>query len=182
MTDDRTAAPTDQPTDQLTDDPTGGPADLAGLLDHHGLVDAVLRYTGGLDRADADLMTSALTADATVDLTPATSKLGLDFPVLSPRSTVVAALAGAVGPLDTSHSVTNARSDVRGDEATLTCYAAAQHFLPGTGPDPRRTEHALMMNSYRAQLVRDGRSWRIRHLSIDNLWFDGDPQLLVSQA
>jgi SnoaL-like domain len=165
-------------TEQLVNHPT----DLAGLLDHHAVVDAVLRYTGALDRADAELMTSALTEDAVVDLTPATTRLGLEFPVLAPRATVVGALVGAVGPLDTSHSVTNARSDVRGDEATLTCYAQAQHFLPGTGPDPARTEHATMMNSYRAELVRDGSAWRIRHLSIDNLWFDGDPQILVSQA
>ena len=158
------------------------PTDLAALLDHHGIVDAVLRYTSGLDLADAGLMTSALTEDAVVDLTPATTKIGLDFPVLSPRETVVGALVGAVGPLDTSHSLTNARSTVDGDEATLTCYADAMHFLPGTGSDPRRTEHAEMMNRYTARLVRSDGTWRIRHLSIENLWFDGDPQILVSQA
>ena len=161
---------------------TTQPTDLAALLDHHGIVDAVLRYTAALDLADADLMTSALTEDAVVDLTPATTKIGLDFPVLGPRDTVVAALIGAVGPLDTSHSVTNARTTVDGDEAVLTAYANAVHFLPGTGPDHRRTEHAQMMNRYTAQLVRSEGAWRIRHLSIDNAWFSGDPQVLVSQV
>jgi hypothetical protein len=156
--------------------------DLAALLDHHDVVDTLLRYTGGLDLADAALMTSALTEDAVVDLTPATTRIGLDFPVLAPRDTVVGALVGAVGPLDTSHSVTNARTTVDGDEATLTAYAHAVHFLPGTGPDHRRTEKAEMMNRYTTRLVRQDGTWLIRHLSIDNLWFAGDPQILVSQV
>jgi hypothetical protein len=161
---------------------TTQPTDLTALLDHHDIVDTLLRYTGGLDLADAELMTSALTEDAVVDLTPATTKIGLDFPVLAPRDTVVGALVGAVGPLDTSHAVTNARTTVDGDEATLTAYAHATHYLPGTGPDHERTEHAVMMNRYTTRLVRQDGTWRIRHLSIDNLWFDGDPQVLVSQA
>ncbi|WP_432570244.1 nuclear transport factor 2 family protein [Kineococcus sp. SYSU DK005] len=169
-------------TQPLTTTATATPAELTVLADHHDVVDAVLRYTTALDLADADLMTSALTEDATVDLTPATAKIGLEFPVLSPRETVVGALIGAVGPLDTSHSVTNARTEVTGDTAVLRCYAQAMHFLPGQGPDPARTTHALMMNRYTVQLVRDGATWRIRHLSIDSAWFEGDPAVLVSQA
>ncbi|WP_328293123.1 nuclear transport factor 2 family protein [Kineococcus sp. NBC_00420] len=157
-------------------------AELSHLVDHHEVVDAVLRYTRALDLADADLMTSALTPDATVDLTPATAKIGLEFPVLTPRETVVGALVGAVGPLDTSHSVTNPRSEITGDTAVLTCYAQAMHFLPGQGPDPVQTRHALMMNRYTARLVRDGATWRIQHLSIDSAWFEGDPTVLVSQV
>jgi hypothetical protein len=54
------------------------------------------------DFGDAALLESALTEDAAVDLTSATTKLGLDFPVLAPRDVVVGALVCAVGPLDTS--------------------------------------------------------------------------------
>jgi hypothetical protein len=146
------------------------------------ITDAVLRYTAGLDYGDADLLSSALTEDAVVDLTPAVTKLGMEFPVLSGRETVLGALIAAVGPLDTSHSVTNVRIDLAGDNAELRCYAQAQHFLPGQGPAPTATEHALMMNRYRAELVRDGRLWRIRRLTIDLAWFEGDPAVLVSQV
>ena len=169
-------------TTQLTPTTTTTPAEPAALTDHHAVVDAVLRYTTALDLADADLMTSALTPDATVDLTPATTKIGLEFPVLTPRDTVVGALIGAVGPLDTSHSVTNPRTDITGDTAVLRCYAQAMHFLPGQGPNPAETRHALMMNRYTARLVRDGSTWRIQHLSIDSAWFEGDPTVLVSQV
>ena len=156
--------------------------DLAGLLDHHGVVDAALRYTGGLDAGDAELMASALTEDAVVDVTPAMSAIGLDFPVLSPRDTVVGGLIGAVGQLQTSHSVTNARSTVDGDEATLSCYVDAMYRLPRGVEDDRSVRHAEMMIRYTTRLLRADGGWRIRHLRIDGLWFDGDPQVLVPQG
>ena len=93
---------------------------------------------------------------------------------------VVGALTAAVGPLDTSHSITNIRIDITGDTATTRCYAQANHYLPGEGPRPDRTRHALMMNRYTAEMVRVEENWRIRRLLIDCAWFDGDPQVLVA--
>ena len=149
------------------------------LYDRQAIADTVHRYTAGLDHGDAELLESALTEDAVVDLTPATAKIGLDFPVLEPRATVVEVLSGAVGPLDTSHTISNLRITLDGDAATLKCYAMAQHFLPGEGPKPDKTRQALMMNRYDADLVRDGQQWRISRLTIDNAWFEGDPTVLM---
>jgi hypothetical protein len=152
------------------------------IVDRAEITDALYRYTAGLDHGDAELLASSLTHDATVDLTPATAKIGLEFPVLQPREVVVGALAGAVGPLDTSHSITNVRIEISGDTATARCNAQAQHYLPGEGPQPDKTRHALMMNRYQAEMIRDGRRWLIHHLIIDNAWFDGDPAVLVALA
>jgi ketosteroid isomerase-like protein len=152
------------------------------INDRAEIADVIYRYAAGLDHSDAALLESTLTEDAVVDLSAATTKLGLEFPVLTPRETVVGALAGAVGPLDTSHSITNVRAEIAGDTATAWCYAQAQHFLPGEGPSPDRTRHALMMNRYTAELARDGGRWRIRRLLIDCAWFEGDPQVLVALA
>ncbi|MDO0925057.1 nuclear transport factor 2 family protein [Streptomyces sp. TG1A-8] len=152
---------------------------LQNLLDQAAITDALHRYTAGLDHGDADLLSSSLTEGAVVDLTPATAKIGLEFPVLTPRDMVVGALIPAVGPLDTSHTISNVRTTVNGDAATLKCYAMAQHFLPGEGPKPDRTRQALMMNRYDADLVRDGEQWRISRLTIDSAWFSGDPSVLV---
>jgi SnoaL-like domain len=152
------------------------------IVDRAEITDALYRYTAGLDYGDAELLASSLTHDAIVDLTPATAKIGLEFPVLQPREVVVGALAGAVGPLDTSHSITNVRIEISGDTATAHCNAQAQHYLPGEGPQPDKTRHALMMNRYEAEVVRDGQRWLIRHLIIDNAWFDGDPAVLVALA
>jgi hypothetical protein len=152
------------------------------ITDRAEIADALYRYAAGLDFGDAALLESALTDDATVDLTSATAKLGLDFPALTPRDVVVSALASAVGPLDTSHSITNIRIDITGDTATARCYAQANHYLPGDGPRPDRTRHALMMNRYDAEMARDGERWRIRRLQIDCAWFEGDPLVLVALA
>ncbi|MYV53677.1 nuclear transport factor 2 family protein [Streptomyces sp. SID3212] len=151
------------------------------LADRAAIADTLHRYTAGLDFGDADLLTSALTEDATVDLTPATGKIGLDFPVLAPRETVVGVLIPAVGPLDTSHVISNIRTTVDGDTANARAYAMAQHFPPGDGPKPDRTRQALMMNRYDADLVRDGEIWRIRRLTIDSAWFSGDPTVLLGE-
>jgi ketosteroid isomerase-like protein len=153
---------------------------VTDLSDRVEIADAIYRYAAALDFGDAALMESALTEDAVVDLTSATTKIGLDFPVLTPRDVVVGALTGAVGPLDTSHSITNIRVEIAGDTATARCYAQANHYLPGEGPLPDRTRHALMMNRYTAEMTRDGERWRIRRLLIDCAWFDGDPQVLVA--
>ncbi|MEU3854439.1 nuclear transport factor 2 family protein [Streptomyces sp. NPDC029554] len=149
------------------------------LLDHAAIADALHRYTAGLDHGDADLLASSLTEDAMVDLTPATSKIGLDFPALKPRDTIVGTLIPAVGPLDTSHVISNIRASVDGDTAHVNCYAMAQHYLPHEGPKPDRTRHALMMNRYDADLTRDGSTWRISRLTIDNAWFEGDETVLL---
>jgi hypothetical protein len=152
------------------------------IVDRAEITDALYRYAAGLDLGDAALLESALTEDAVIDLTAATSKIGLDFPVLAPRDVAVGALTAYVGPLHTSHSITNVRIDVSGDTATARCYAQANHFLPGEGPLPDRTRHALMMNRYTAEMARDGERWRIRRLLIDCAWFEGDPQVLVALA
>jgi hypothetical protein len=162
----------------MTDTHASAPA-VAELLDRAAIADTLYRYAAGLDLNDRDLLTSSLTEDAVVDLGPAMRRIGYDFPPLSPREVVAGALLDAVGPLDSSHSITNIRATVDGDTATVHAYAQAQHFKPGVGSDPAVTRHALMMNRYTATMVRDGATWRIRHLDIGNAWFDGDAAMLL---
>ncbi|WP_250007610.1 nuclear transport factor 2 family protein [Actinoplanes sp. M2I2] len=153
----------------------------ASLLDRAAIADTLHRYAAGLDLGDDELLASSLTEDAVVDLGPAMRRIGYDFPPLSPRETAVTVLIGAVGPLDSSHSITNIRIALDGDDATVYAYAQAQHYKPGVGSDPAVTRHALMMNRYTAEMVRDGRQWRIRHLDISNAWFEGDATMLLGE-
>ncbi|AGZ44150.1 nuclear transport factor 2 family protein [Actinoplanes friuliensis] len=154
---------------------------LTDLVDRAAITDTLHRYAAGLDLNDADLLSSSLTEDAVVDLGPAMRRIGYDFPPLAPRETVVTSLIGAVGPLDSSHSISNVRITLDGDRATVLAYAQAQHFKPGSGSDPAVTRHALMMNRYTASVVRDGEQWRIQHLDIANAWFEGDPLMLLGE-
>ena len=143
--------------------------------DRTEIADTLYRYAAGLDHGDADVLASSFTEDVVFDFTPAASKAEVEFPVLSSRDVVVKSLIAVLGPLDTSHSVSNIQTTVNGDSATLKAHLLAQHFLPGEGPRPDRSRHALVLNRCDADLVRDGDTWRISRLTIDNVWFEGDP-------
>lgn len=147
------------------------------LVDRAEIADTLYRFAAGLDDADPVSLRSALTEDAVVDFSPA-SKIGIDFIVLTPREVIVESAMSSVGPMDTSHNLSNIRSEIDGDSAHATCSALAQHFPGGTGPNPNKTIHALMMNRYDINLVRDGATWRISRLTIDNIWFEGDTAVL----
>jgi ketosteroid isomerase-like protein len=139
-----------------------------------------LSWARALDTGDAGILTALLTEDVVVDLTPATTKIGLEFPVLSGRGTVVSTMIGAVGPLDTMHMVTNVTVRPEGDEFLIEAYALAQHFLPGEGPSPDRTRHALMGNRWTFRLRRESDGLRVARFTMDCAWFEGDPSVLLA--
>ncbi len=158
------------------------PTDLAQLADDRAeIADALYRYAFGLDHGDADSLASAFTEDCVFDFTPAAAKLSIKFSVVTGRDAVVSALIPLIGPLDTSHSASNLQIEVNGDTATLHAHVLSQHFMPGEGPR-QGTEYTLFMNRYDADLVRDGQRWRMKRVTIDNAWAEGDPALITALA
>ena len=149
------------------------------VSDQLEIADTLHRYAFGLDHNDADALGSAFTEDCTFDFTPAGGKLGLRFPKLSGREAVVRSLISLLGPLDTSHTVSNLQVKISGDSATAQAYIMAQHFMPSDGPR-RGTENALLMNH--CELVRDGPKWRLSRVKIENAWAEGDPEILNALA
>ena len=150
---------------------------LQRIEDRAQITDTLHRFAAGLDDSDADTFTSAFTEDAVVDFSPA-GKIGIEFAVLTPRAVVVESAMASVGPMDSSHAITNVRITVTGDTARAHCYAQAQHYRAGEGPNPHLSTHALMMNRYDIELVRGESDWRIARLTIDNIWFEGDTDVL----
>jgi len=156
--------------------------ELAQLsFDRYEIADTLHRYAFGLDHGDADSLASMLTEDCVLDFRPAGKKLGLDFPKLTGRQAIVEALIPLLGPLDTSHTVSNLQIEISDDSATLYCYVLAQHFMPRQGPRPG-SENALLMNRYDCELVRDGEKWRFKRMVIDNAWAQGNPEILNAVA
>lgn len=157
-------------------------SDLGQLAaDRYEIADALHRFAFGLDHGDADSLASAITEDCVLDFRPAGKKLGLDFPKMTGRQAIVDALIPLLGPLDTSHTVTNLQIEIGEDSATLYCYVMAQHFMPREGPRPG-AENALLMNRYDCELVRDAQKWRFRQVIIDNAWAQGNPEILNALA
>ena len=86
-----------------------------------------------------------------------------------------------IGPLDTSHTASNLQIEISGDSATLSAFVMSQHFMPRQG-SRRGSENALLMNRYDCELVRDGEKWRLKRVTIDNAWAQGDPEILNTLA
>ena len=139
-----------------------------------GVADTLLRFGAGVDRGDSSLLASVFTDDAVVDFRQCGAKLGLDFPVLQGATAITAFLAGGARTQVTSHAVTNARVQVAGASGRSRSLVDATRLVRA---DPRR--RFRMMNWYETEVVRSAAHWRIRSLVIDNLWFDGDPHILL---
>src|ERR1700686_4218536 len=90
--------------------------DLAQLAnDRFEIADALHRYAFGLDHGDADSLASALTEDCRFDFRPAGRKLEIDFPLTTGRDPYSNTVLPLIGPLDTSHSVSNLQIEIGGD-------------------------------------------------------------------
>jgi hypothetical protein len=146
----------------------------ARAADTLAVIDALHRFAAGIDLRDEALLASALSIDAVSDFRPAAAKAGFEYPVIEGREMIVAALSKSLAPLDTTHSVSNARVVIDGDGATLEALVEAQHVLRS---DPSR--HYLMKNRYSVDLVRQDTAWVIRRNVVDNVWRSGDPAVLA---
>jgi hypothetical protein len=156
--------------------------DFAQLAnDRFEIADALHRYAFGLDHGDADSLASALTEDCRFDFRPAGRKLEIDFPLLIGRDAILNGVLPLIGPLDTSHTVSNLQIEISGDTAALYAYVLSQHFMPREG-SRRGSEYALLMNRYDCNLIRDRDKWRFRRMTIDNAWALGNPEILNALA
>ena len=119
--------------------------DLAQLAcDRYEIADTLHRYAFGLDHGDAESLASAFTEDCLFDFKSARAKLGVGFNRLTGRAAIVETLLPILGPLDTSHTVSNLQIEINGDSATLHAYVMAQHFMPREGARSG-SENALLM-------------------------------------
>src|SRR3954463_80395 len=109
--------------------------------DKLAVVDALYRFAAGIDLRDKSLLSSALAENAISDFRPAAAKAGFEYPVIEGRDVIVAALTASLATLDTTHSVTNPRVTVDGDNARLDALVEAQHV-----PRNDYTRHYLMKN------------------------------------
>ncbi|MGO4166280.1 nuclear transport factor 2 family protein [Novosphingobium sp. PhB55] len=141
--------------------------------DKLAVADALYRYAAGIDLRRPDVLGSSLASDATIDFRAAAAKAGFEYPVLEGRDTIVAALSGSLKSLDTTHTVSNPRVVLDGEKAHLEALVEAQHL-----PSDDHGRHYMMKNRYDVELVRDGETWVMRRLLIDNVWRDGDPTVL----
>lgn len=149
--------------------------------DRYKIADTLHRYAYGLDQNDRASLASVFAEDCIFDFKAARAKLGVGFGKVVGRQAIIDILLPLLGPLDTSHSVSNIQIEINGDAATMRAYVMAQHFMPREGSRPD-SENALLMNRYDCDLVRDDDNWRFKRVSIDNAWAQGNPEILNALA
>ena len=143
------------------------------IADKLAVIETLYRFAAGIDLRDTELLTSAFAENAVSDFGPAAAKAGFEYPVLEGRDTIVSALSGSLGQIDTTHSVSNPRVSLDGDKAHLEALVEAQHVLQND-----HSRHYLMKNRYDVELVRQGGMWLIQRVTVDNVWRTGDPAVL----
>lgn len=144
------------------------------------VIDPLYRFGLAQDRryeeGARELFASAFTEGATLDFRPAATRCGIEVPLMQGRQMIVDIIMNPDTRLDTSHVVTNPRIDLDGNSAELTALVEAQHLPTGD-----HSRHALLKNIYSVTAVRDGDMWRMARVHIDNLWFTGDPTVIIGQ-
>lgn len=151
-------------------------ANETDLQERYNIIDALYRFARGIDMNDMELFASALAEDAVADFTPAAKKVGIEFPLLEGRETIVGGISESIAQLDTTHVVTNPRIELRGNTAKLHAIVEAQH-LPPAG----HNRHFLMKNQYDVDLVKQDASWVVSKMMIYNTWTTGDPKVILGQ-
>ena len=142
--------------------------------EHIQVVDALLRFAAGADNADIQLLESAFISGAEIDFSPCGKSLGLEFGVLAGRSNIVQFLQSTAASQITSHVVSNARAERKGEQAGLLTLVDAVHLTREKKPERFR-----MMNGYSAELQHEDETWKIAKMQITNIWFKGDPRTLL---
>jgi hypothetical protein len=147
-------------------------ADVRALRDEQQVIDALYRFAAGQDLRRRELFLSAFSVDAELDFTQPARRFGIQMPIMIGRSEI-AKIMEILAPLDTTHTVTNPRVELHGDEARLTALVEAQH-VSRAAPE----QYLLLKNIYDVTLVRSAVDWKIRSLGIRNVWYQGDPGVL----
>jgi hypothetical protein len=107
---------------------TTSPSFAQDAADRLAVVEALYRFTAGIDLRDSKLVASSLAENAVSDFRPAAAKAGFEYPVIEGRDVIVSALTTSLASLDTTHSVSNPRVTIDGDTARMDVLVEAQHF------------------------------------------------------
>lgn len=149
---------------------------LTSLTLREAITDALYRALIGFDRNDVSIFNSAFVGeDIVFELHDG------DIKTINSLSTIRTQVLAHVGPMDTTHMISNVRVDVKNgeDTASLTAYALAQHCAPGKGREPDAPKY-LVGGEYWIGLERDEVDglWKIKKWVLDVIWRQGDASLM----
>lgn len=150
------------------------PINLTALPTREAIVDPLYRAVIGLDTNDHALFESAW-----VDRQSAVFEMNGN--AMNGLDSIEENIFNHIGPLDTTHYITNVRIDAKegADTAAVTAYALAQHYKTGEGQDPS-TKRLLSGSMYSLDVMKDEGSdlWKIKKWIMKFVWVEGDMSIV----
>ena len=148
---------------------------LKGLTTREAIADSLYRGVQGIDTNDLPLFLSACIPLKDFTFT-------MDGAEMRGEEDIMDKIFNFVGPMDTTHTISNIRIDVDGDDATeasMTAYAVAQHYRKGDGPDPS-AERLMAGAMYDVALIKDKTDglWKMTNWGLKLIWRDGNGEVM----
>jgi hypothetical protein len=147
---------------------------LSSLTPREAITDCLLRCFIGIDHNDSAMFESAFVGE---DINLSHSSVPVPFTSLS---ALKAGLFTRIGPLDTTHMLSNVRIDYKDgeDTAKIHAYALCQHAPPRRGKQPDGPKFTTGVD-YNVEVVKskDG-FWQIRKGVLDVVWTQGDHSVM----
>ena len=149
------------------------PHTLTSLSDREAITDTVHRALIGFDHNDILIFNTAFIADHQ------SMTFNFNGQVIQGLDKVRSQLLDFVGPMDTTHMISNVRVDVKegAETAKLNCYALAQHCRPGEGIQPDGKKY-LAASEYWVDVLKEGGEWRIKSWDMKIIWTQGDASVM----
>jgi hypothetical protein len=144
------------------------------VRDRLEVVETLYRFAAGLDFNDENLLKSVFATDVVVDFTEGNRLWGSHIPVLKGLDQVMEFLRPIARDLDTTHTVTNPRTEIHGDTAKLYAMVEPRQLHPKD-----HSRYCLMKNRYDVDLVRNGKHWVIKKMIVTAAWFTGDTRVVL---
>jgi hypothetical protein len=153
------------------------PISLPSLDTKEAIADALYRAVIGFDRNDISIFDSAFAENVVLELNAGyNEKRSIDG-----LSALKAQVLSHVGPMDTTHMISNVRVNHKDGEdiASLTAYALAQHCPPRRGKEPDGPKY-LTGGEYTVDLLKDDGDglWKIKKWILDIVWLQGDRSVM----
>lgn len=155
---------------------------LPNLNTNEAIADALYRAAIGFDRNDISIFDSTFAGeDVAFELNLGNNEKR----TIDGLSVLKAQVLSSVGPMDTTHMISNVRINHKEgeDTASLTAYAMAQHCPPGRGKEGDGPKYTTG-GEYAIDLVKDHGDglWKIKKWVVDIIWTQGDRSVMAPRS
>lgn len=151
------------------------PLKLNGLTDREAIKDTLYRFVMSFDSGNKQLFESAVVSNHK----QFSMQIG-DKPKMEGVDAVYSQSFEQVGAMETQHTVSCVRIDIKpdGSSAFVTANAQNQHFKAGEGLKPD-ADNFLAGSFYEVDVIKEEGEWLIKHFEMQIIWTRGNGAVMA---